>query len=62
MQEPISKQTLETMVATTIRNNHGMIPHELAHEIMNVVWPEYAKMIFEMTELEKEIADTLVSS
>lgn len=54
MHTTIEKRVLSEMIASTVRNNRGMLPQEMADEIMKIVWKEIAHLDFEYRELLKE--------
>lgn len=54
MKELMSKQTMDGMIAAVIRNSRGKVPHEISSAIMDIIWPEFTHLAFELDALERE--------
>lgn len=50
----MSKQTMDGMIAAVIRNSRGKVPHEISSAIMDIIWPEFTHLAFELDALERE--------
>lgn len=51
----LSKNTMVTLVAASLRETRGKSPSEQAEEVADVIYRYYARMEFELEQLQKDL-------